>query len=209
MADLYYVLATNKSEKLPENSNSLSIILKNIENLDTYQARKKYAEKNLKHLSSGSSRIVYESPEGTIIKIAKNDKGIAQNEAESNPQMKSDFLNKIIKHAKNFSWIETFYLDKITEEDFKDMTKLKFSDFGDSISYGLREVSKSSSKDKPKNFDEVCKSKIYKEMKRIGEKFKLMPGDIARISSWGTKNNKPILIDAGLTKDIFDKFYED
>jgi hypothetical protein len=45
-------------------------------------------------------------------------------------------------------------------------------------------------------------------MKRIGEKFKLMPGDLARISSWGTKDNQPILIDAGLTKDVFAEFYE-
>ena len=60
-----------------------------------------------------------------------------------------------------------------------------------------------------KNFDEVAKSEIYKEMKRIGEKFKLMPGDIARISSWGTKDGRPVLIDAGLTKDVFDEFYDD
>src|SRR6185436_3428910 len=111
MADLYYVLATNKSEKLPENSNSLSIILKNIENLDTYLARKKYAEKNLKHLSSGSSRIVYKTDDNTIIKMAKNDKGIAQNKVEANPKMKSKFLNNILGHAQNYSWIETCYLD--------------------------------------------------------------------------------------------------
>lgn len=206
MADLFYTLAT--SEKLPENSSTLSVILKNIEGLETYQARIKYAEKNLKHLSSGSSRIVYETPGKTIVKLAKNDKGIAQNKAESNPKMKSKFLNEIIKHAKNDSWIETHYLDKITEKDFEDMTGIEFPDFDDAISYGLKNVSESS-KDKPKNFDKVFKSEIYKEMKRIGEKFKLMPGDIGRISSWGTKDDRPILIDAGLTKDVFEKFYED
>lgn len=206
LADLFYALAI--SEKLPENTNSLKTVLKNIENLDTYQAKIKYLEKNLKHLSSGSSRIVYETFDKTIVKLAKNDKGIAQNKAESNPKMKSKFLNEILGYAKNFSWIETQYLDKITEKEFKKMTNIEFSDFGEAIGYGLKKIS-DSSKDKPKNFDKVSKSEIYKEMKRIGEKFKLMPGDIARISSWGTRNGNPILIDAGLTKEVFDKFYED
>ena len=62
---------------------------------------------------------------------------------------------------------------------------------------------------KPENFEKVEKSDIYKEMKRIGEKFKLMPGDLARISSWGTKEGRPILIDAGLTSEVFSDYYED
>jgi hypothetical protein len=36
-----------------------------------------------------------------------------------------------------------------------------------------------------------------------------MPGDLARISSWGTKDGRPVLIDAGLTADVFANFYED
>ena len=104
--------------------------------------------------------------------------------------------------------METHYLDKITTKEFEEMTNLKFDDFGDAIRYGLKSVTGNSDQQKPKNFDEVEKSEIYKEMKRIGNQFKLMPGDLARISSWGTKDDRPVLIDAGLTKDIFSKFYE-
>lgn len=198
-----------EKEDLPKNSKDLSTILKNLEKLETYNARKKYAETNLKHLSSGSSRIVYETSDKTIVKLAKNDKGIAQNKAEANPKMKSKFLNEIIKHAPNYAWIETHYLDKISPKDFKEMTGLDFEDFGQSIRYGLRNVSGNIDKDKPKNFDEVAKSEIYKELRELGQKWQLMPGDIARISSWGTKDKHPVLIDAGLTKNIFEKFYED
>lgn len=206
-AEMFYSLAAG--EELPPDSDDLKTVLSNIEKLETYNARKKYAERNLKHLSSGSSRIVYLTPSKTIVKLAKNDKGIAQNKAEANPKMKSKYLNEILGCAKNYSWCETHYLDKITEKDFEEMTDLKFNDFGDSIRYGLRSVSGNTDKDKPENFDEVSKSDIYKELKDIGEKFKLLPGDMARISSWGTKDGRPILIDAGLTRDIFDEFYED
>lgn len=206
-AEMFYSLAT--SEEIPEDSKDLNVVLSNLEKLETYAARKKYAEKNLKHLSSGSSRIVYLTPNKTVLKLAKNDKGLAQNKAEANPEMKSKFLNEVIKHAGNDCWMETHYLDKITGKEFEEMTKIPFSDFDEAIRFGLKNVSENSELKKPKNFDQVSKSEIYREMKRIGEKFKLMPGDLARISSWGTKEGRPILIDAGLTADVFANFYED
>lgn len=206
-ANMFYSLAAG--EELPSDSKDLKVVLSNIEGLETYNARKNYAERNLKHLSSGSSRIVYLTPEKTIIKLAKNDKGIAQNEAESNPKMKSKYLNQIISSAKNGAWLETYYLDKITEKEFEKMTGLAFEDFGDSLRYGLKDVSGNKEAEKPENFDKVSKSDIYKELVDIGERFKLLPGDLARISSWGTKDGRPVLIDAGLTRDIFDEFYED
>ncbi len=206
-ANMFYSLAA--AEELPPNSDDLKTVLSNVEKLETYAARKKYAEANLKHLSSGSSRIVYLTPGKTIVKLAKNDKGIAQNKAEANPKMKSKYLNKILSHAGNFAWIEVLYLDKIKEADFEKMTGLNFGDFGEALSYGLKNVSENSDREKPENFDKVSKSDIYKELKDIGEKFKLLPGDLSRISSWGTKDGRPVLIDAGLTRDIFDEFYED
>lgn len=206
-ANMFYSLATG--EELPSDSDDLKTVLANLAGLETYNARKKYAERNLKHLSSGSSRIVYLTPQKTIIKLAKNDKGIAQNQAEANPEMKSKYLNQIISCAKNFAWCETHYLEKITESEFEQMTGLKFSDFGDSLRFGLKDVSGNKEIEKPENFEKVSKSDIYKELKDIGEKFKLLPGDIARISSWGSKDGRPVLIDAGLTRDIFDEYYED
>lgn len=206
-AQMFYSLAT--SEELPKNSKDISEILKNLEKLETYAARKKYAENNLKHLSSGSARIVYLTPDKTVIKLAKNDKGIAQNKAEANPKMKSKFLNQVIKYADNYAWMETHYLDKITTKEFEEMTHIPFSDFEEAVRYGLKNVSENTGLTKPKKFAEVANSEIYKEMKRVGEKFKLMPGDLARISSWGAKDGHPVLIDAGLTAEVFADFYED
>lgn len=201
LANFFQALAAG--EEIPADSKDLKTILNNLEELETYNARKEYAEKNLKHLSSGSSRIVYLTPEKTVIKMGKNDKGIAQNKVECNPKMKSKFLNEIISCAKDYSWLETHYLDKITAKEFEKMTGLDFDQFGDAVRYGLK-----SDDSKSKGFSDVEKSDIYKEMKRIGEKFKLLPGDIARISSWGTKDGRPILIDAGLSEDVYDKFYD-
>lgn len=204
--DLFYVLA--EAEELPPNSEDLDTILDNLEKLDTYAAKKRYAETNLEHLSSGSSRIVYLTNEDTVIKLAKNDKGIAQNKVEANPEMKSKFLNEILRHAKDYEWIETHPLEKITEKQFQEMTGIKFKEFGDAISYGLRKVS-DDTEEKPENYDQVSKSDIYKEMERIGKKFHILPGDLARISSWGHRGKSPVVIDAGLSREVYDEFYDD
>jgi len=207
IANLFYILAS-ESKELPSDSKDLDTILHNIENLETYGARKRYAERNLEHLSSGSSRIVYLTPKKTVIKMAKNDKGIAQNKVEDNPKMKSKYLNPILRHAKDHSWIETHYLEKITEKEFQKMTGINFKDFGEAISYGLREVSDSDEK-KPKCFQEIAQSDIFQELKRLGEKFELLPGDLSRISSWGTKDDRPVIIDAGLTEKVYEDYYHD
>ena len=122
--------------------------------------------------------------------------------------MKSKFVNKIISKSKNNIWLETHYLDKITEKQFKKMTDIDFEDFGKVMRYALKNITNNSDKKKPAKFDEISKSEIYKELKRLGTQFKLMPGDLAKISSFGAKDGHPILIDAGLTKDIFEEFYE-
>ena len=121
--------------------------------------------------------------------------------------MGSKFINSVLDNSKDFVWIEVPFLEKITVKEFEKMTQLDFEEFGNAIRYGLKSIS-GSSKAKPKNFEEVSKSEIYKELIKIGKKVELMSGDISRISSWGAKDNHPVLIDAGLTKDIFDKFYD-
>ena len=206
-AGIFYALATE--EGVPENSDDLKTVLNNLEKLETYTARKKYAEDNLKHLSSGSSRIVYLTKNKTVIKLAKNSRGEAQNEVEANPKMHSKFLNKVLNSSKSHVWVEVPFLVKITENEFKEMTGLPFVDFEQAISYGLKNVSGNSDKKQPKNFKEVEKSEIYKEMKRIGEDFSLLPGDLGRISSWGKKDEHPVLIDAGLNLSVYNSFYEE
>lgn len=187
-------------------------ILGKLEEMETYSERKKHAEDNFKHLSSGSSRIVYLlTPGDFILKLAKNEKGIAQNRAENAiSKMKSKYINSPIDHAKNFAWIKSPFLEKITAKQFEKITGFNFDQFGDCLKFSLKNVSGSKNLEKPDNYEKISSSEIFKELTEIGKKFKLMPGDIARISSWGKskKGDYPVLIDAGLTKKIFEDFYE-
>jgi hypothetical protein len=197
LADAFYALANEKD--------SMSSILKEISKLDTYKDRIEMAEKNFKHLSSGSSRIVYLTDENTVIKLAKNDKGIDQNKAEASIKIKSPIINKIIKGDKNHIWLEVDYLEKITPTEFEDMTSINFKDFGKVLSYDFKNDKESKS---PKNFEEITQNIFYKKVKEICKKFNLLPGDIKRISSWGTKDKLPVLVDTGFTKEVYKKHYK-
>lgn len=205
-ANIFYSLAVK--EELPDNSKDLKTILKNLESLKTFHARKKYAEANLKKLSSGSSRIVYLTPKETVVKLAKNNKGLAQNKEESNPKIKSKYINKILNCAKNDSWIEVPFLKKINEKQFKNITGFSFEDFKNSVRYGLKSVSGKLDKEKPTCFEKISKEHLYKEIVEIGKIHKLMPGDLTKISSWGVRDNIPVLIDTGLTQKVYEDFYE-
>lgn len=207
LAESFYSLAL-KAEKLPKNSNSLSTILSNVSKLDNFNSRIKYCEKNLKHLSSGSSRIVYLTSNNNVIKLAKNEKGIDQNKSEAKLKTKSKYFNLVSNYDKNFLWIQVPYIDKITENDFKEITSINFKDFGKCIMYGLKKIEENPDIKKPKHFDEISQNSLYKEVVEVGKKYNLLPGDLDRISSWGAKNNIPVVIDCGLTKETYKKHYD-
>ena len=187
-------------------SSSQSDLLKELSELETFKDRIDFSEKHLEHLSSGSSRIIYVTPDKEVLKLAKNERGIAQNFAEGNPKMVSKFINKTLKADKNGYWKTSPYLEKITEKEFEKMMDFSFKDFGEALSYGLKEPD-SAKKKKPDNFDTIAKSDLYKEIVRCGKEHHLLPGDLGRVSSWGRIDGYPILLDAGLTSAIYKKFY--
>lgn len=205
LANYFCKLAT-ESEELPADSTDPAVILKNLSKLETYKARVDYAEKNLDHLSSGSSRVVYTMPgKKEVLKLAKNDRGVAQNKIEA--KLKCKYINKTTKACPDGCWKISPFLDKVTEKEFEELSDMDFEEFGEALSYGLKDVSGSSA-EKPKHFDEISKSEMYKDLVECGKKNKLMAGDLARISSWGQVDGHPTLLDAGLTKEIYDEFYE-
>jgi hypothetical protein len=188
-------------------SPSFPDILKELSSLETFKDRIEFAEKHLEHLSSGSSRLIYKTPEGQVLKLAKNERGIAQNIAEANPKMISKFINKTLKADKNGVWKISPYLEKITEKQFEEMVGVPFKDFSEAISYGLQDVS-GNSHQKPKGFQAVSETEFYQELVSIGKKFHLMGGDLGRISSMGKEEDHPVLLDTGLTRQIYDQYYD-
>lgn len=187
-------------------SKSNKDILKKIESLETFKDRIDFAEKNLKHLSSGSARTIYDLGNGKVLKLASNEKGLAQNESEWKVKDKSKYINRTTSKGKDFIWITAPLAQKLTEREFQDLTNLSFKDFGECIKYMMRELSTKERK-KPENFEDIKDHDLIKDVVKIGLKHKMLPGDIARISSWKQRNGVPVLVDLGLSSKIYKEYY--
>jgi hypothetical protein len=181
-------------------SHALDQILKHLSDTETFTERTAYAEDNLKHLSSGSSRIIYLTPTNEVLKLAKNERGIAQNKVESS--IKSPFVNSTTKHDPNGIWKISPYLEKLTETEFEALTDIPFKTFQEILDYEVSKEGKT-----PKDFDKYRTNKIIKGLADLYTKHHLLTGDMTRISSWGKKDNQPVLLDAGLTRKVYEKFY--
>ena len=51
--------------------------------LKTFRERLQYCKERLKKLGAGTGRIAYQIDDGTVLKLAKNAKGVAQNDVEN------------------------------------------------------------------------------------------------------------------------------
>lgn len=203
-----FLLHAKDDEKNNSNLDIKSFINK-LNNLDTFSDRKEYVENNLERISSGSSRIAYWLPEKKyVLKLASNEKGIAQNHAESSITEKSPFVNLVTDSCPDGTWVIAPAVDKITEKEFEESIGISFKKFGEVLKYSLKELS-NKKRTKPENYDKLSQLDIIKHLSYIAKKYKLIPGDLARISSFGLKENIPVLIDTGLTREIYDKYYAD
>lgn len=60
----------------------IEVNYKEIDSISSFQKRIIYCKNNLKRLSAGSTRIVYDLRNGNILKLAKHKLGLKQNEHE-------------------------------------------------------------------------------------------------------------------------------
>ncbi|QNU68516.1 hypothetical protein EHE19_009000 [Ruminiclostridium herbifermentans] len=141
--------------------------------------------KNGKHsrLGIGSSRIVYDLNDGFVVKIAKDIRGIFQNEAEHKTYLshKSVLFAEVIDISEDNRFLIMPKAERIKNIN----TVLRY--------YRVKSI----------------KSLFYKDKLIISDihENNLSRNDLYRVSSWGLINNVPLIIDYGLTHNIFKKFY--
>ncbi|NLL78018.1 MAG: hypothetical protein GX235_12380 [Clostridiales bacterium] len=133
-------------------------------------------------LGNGSGRKVYDLGNDTVLKIAKNIKGYAQNEVESfiSEIDESDTFAKVLCASgdnhylimekagfiTNFAFVRSYYRVKSNRELFR----------LNNLSY-------------------------------IPHKYNLLVSDLCRPVNWGVRENRPVIIDYGFTGRIRRKYY--
>lgn len=135
-----------------------------------------------RYIGSGSSRKVFDLGNGYVIKVAKNKRGIAQNMCEYRISANdySNLFAKVIQASTDFSLL-------IMEKAYK------INDISHVWKY----------------FNVASKKELLnlKELRNINKKYNLLLGDLARKSSWGIINGRPVIIDYGFTREVKKKYY--
>jgi hypothetical protein len=194
-------------------------------NLPTFAKRIEYCQSRLQRLSSGSSRIVYKVDNEKVLKLAKNRKGIAQNECEASDYYKKSIgcFAEVYEYDDNYLWIEMQFARKAKLSDFKRILGVDFKVVCDFImdywnSYSRSRWSRPISPESKKIFD----SEWFQEQMENYSLFTYLAeylgnyqpdiiGDLMRLSSWGvvTDNGEEslVIIDFGLDDNVYNEYY--
>ena len=186
--------------------------------LRSFNARIKYCEKNLIRISSGSSRIVYKIDDTKVLKLAKNRKGIAQNEVEisySNDYYLKNIIAEVIEYDENDLWVEMELARKVTPVFFKNIVGVSFDEYCNVMRYQHSETfgrRSYISHSKPENMDEMWENEFVSNMIDAMINYEMPVGDLCKLSTYGLVKRdgyeKIVLIDYGLTNNVYDSYYK-
>ncbi|MHB1150881.1 MAG: hypothetical protein ACYCWE_01580 [Eubacteriales bacterium] len=138
---------------------------------------------NYGYIGSGSGREVYDLHNGYVVKIAKNIKGLAQNEVEHyiSDNTDSDLLAKVTYISNDLKYLVMEKADKV-----KHMSGI------------LRYF----------NVNKKRKLGNIREIRKIAERFDLVYADFFKPNTWGKINGRYVIVDYGYTRSVREKYYQ-
>ncbi len=184
----------------------------------SFAQRIRYAKERAQQIGAGSSRVAFVidyQGRKTVLKIAKNKKGIAQNDYES--QMFSDYyvdglnisIPMIDYDEKNESptWVHVEYAEKMKPNMFKELfSGVSHNEIDDVISYltGQRRVSP----ELEERYQQLQEdNEAIDSLVDLVGNYGLPMGDFTRLANWGVYKKRPVIIDLGLSSDVQQKYY--
>lgn len=189
-------------------------------NLKSFAKRVSYCNQHLQRISSGSSRIVYKIDDEKVLKLAKNRKGLAQNEQEisvGNDYYLDDLVATVFESDPQNLWVEMELARKVTPKIFADIVNVNFDEYCQALRYYHREVTGNrgpiSRYDmKPENMDELWENEFVSRMLDYIGNYAPPVGDLCAPSTYGVvkRNGKEqiVMVDFGLNQEVYDSHYK-
>jgi len=206
-------------ECIDEMAYPVSFSMDEFNNIKSYKGKFDYANKHLQKLASGSARTIFKIDDEKVLKLAKNEKGLAQNDIETDGYLRNHSITAQVFdydeiHDRPY-WLEMQFAKKTSPKRFQQLTGFTL----DEISSLLRSVSdrnrRNNSFSKPS--EELQKradnSEWFNDLQDIGINMgMILPGDFGRISTYGEviRDGKPtiVVVDFGLTEEVFNDYYK-
>lgn len=181
--------------------------------IPTYIGKVRYAERNLQKIKSGSGRTVYKVDDEKVLKVAKNEKGLAQNreEAEMHKQNNS-IIARVFEADVDDYWIEMELAKKLTPNRFKELTGIDIKNL-DKYFYYCRINDKGRYDKEIENFETTYEDNdFFFNLKEFMFDYDYSSGDFDRLSTYGEVNRdgKPavVVVDFGLSNNVYNTYYK-
>lgn len=175
--------------------------LQKFESLPDTRTMRAYASKFLEKLGTGSSRVSFLLSSKYVLKIALNQKGLSQNQAEfeTYSSSKSPLVAKVYRSDEHKQWLISDLVKELNDEnEFESLTNVAWDDFDRRVydHLGKKSTGKQQLDPFSKKVVEFCKEQD------------LLVGDIVNITHWGkTPDGRIVLLDYGLTPEVWEKHY--
>lgn len=193
-----------------------SFSLQEFANLGSYAKRIKYCNDRLRRISSGSSRIVYQVDDEKVLKIAKNQKGIAQNDAENDWVIqKYDIVAKVFETDRDGLYNEMELASKVTPTIFKSLVGFDFKRITDYLPYAANMFNRNVKTIFTPTQQEIQFIKSSEWLQNLADlvvQADMPMADLFKLNSYGVvkRDGNPhiVLIDYGLTNNVYDEYYK-
>lgn len=188
-----------------------------LKSIGSFKGRYTYCLQMLgKPIGKGSSRVVFQIDDDKVLKLAFNNKGVAQNEAECDWGLRSyDIVPTIYDFEENYQYIVSEYVLPSKKEDFQHCLGVSFDDYCNIVKsiyncYARRPIYT------PINHEQLGEildnNEWFSQMYDVMANFGFSYGDYVRMANIGLANRDGdatlVLLDNGLNDDIFNQYYK-
>lgn len=204
------------AESFIEEEYPASFNIEHFKSLENFKDRISYCEEHLQRLGSGSARIVYKIDDEKVLKLAKNSKGISQNNVEiewgSEPYFNNILAQTIDSHPEGL-WVEMELARPINKHEFKRLSGFDINVVGmylknwDQEKNGRRRFFHI----EDEVLDKLDSSHFIYRIKEFIDNADIQAGDFGVASSYGVVKSdgkdRLVIIDYGLTNDVYSSHY--
>ena len=195
--------------------------------LTSFKKRISYCNQKLYKIGCGSSRCVYMIDPSTAIKVAKNERGVSQNDVEYDGELqKLGLFPEIYEADPDGNWLIVEMADRVKKSDFKSILGVSFDFICDYVDYcnslyteykgwdqwrGWKTPEYKKIFDKIVNDSNFYDSIFYKIELYLSNYTLESTGDLKRLSSWGVVNDngdrRLVIVDSGFNDDVAKNYY--
>ena len=220
------IITESQKNRLIKEAIGFGFSFERLKNMTSFKKRIEFCKEYLGFsIGRGSSRLVFQLNDNWVLKLAINEKGIAQNEEEYGTCMDSYNpisvnVNDKLSDTDNFYFIVSEFVLKATNGDFKHIIGMSFDEFVgfinktslDSLGYGYYSYKFKRSDEEYVELIENNEN-IYDFYEYIGNYCpdESTIGDMSVINNYGIVNRNGdatiVMLDTGINNEIYNNYY--